>query len=136
MKEQYVTLMDDSARLLTLSGCISTQKVEFLLDSGASNNFVSSHLLKQLGLVSYGGPRVRVRLADRSYVVTNQYIRIIVDFGQVQAFLHFTVLDVECPNILGMPFLKCVNPMIDWQQQKVVFRQQRGVDCVSGGGSV
>ncbi len=133
MKEQYVSYaLDDGARFLTLGGLISGQKVEFLVDSGASHNFVSAKLLAQLGLVSHSGGSVRVRLADRSVVHTNQFIRVMVNFGKVQAFLHFTVLDVACPNILGMPFLKCTNPAINWQTCQVTFPACEG----TSGGSV
>ncbi len=45
--------------------------MEFLVDSGASHNFVSAKLLARLGLVSHAGGSVRVRLADRSVVHTN-----------------------------------------------------------------
>ena len=134
MKEQYVSYaLDDSDRFLTLGGLISGQKVEFLVDSGASHNFVSAKLLARLGLVSHAGGSVRVRLADRSVVHTNQFIRVMVSFGKVQAFLHFTVLDVDCPNILGMPFLKCTNPTINWQTCQVTFTTCGSTSGVSGG---
>lgn len=35
--------------------------------------------------------------------------------------MSFTVLDVTCPLILGMPFLRQANPVIDWTLRKVVF---------------
>ena len=86
-----------------------------MVDSGASNNFVSSKLLNELGIDSHKGPRVRVRLADASTVFTDRFISVLVDFGGgVASLLRFTVLDVECPSILGMPFLQRMNPMIDW----------------------
>ncbi len=86
-----------------------------MIDSGASNNFIASSLLKQLNIVSHKGPRVRVRLADTRTVVTDQFISVLVDFGGgVSALLRFTVLDVDCPSILGMPFLERLNPLIDW----------------------
>ncbi len=104
-----------------LNGDVLGQQVEFLVDSGASYNFVSSSVLKRLGLVSLIGARVRVRLADRRTVETDQFIKVVVNFQGVQAFLQFTVLDVQCPNILGLPFLEELNPVIDWKKKRVVF---------------
>ncbi len=42
-----------------------------MIDSGASNNFIASNLLKALGIESHKVPHVRVRLADASTVVTD-----------------------------------------------------------------
>ncbi len=112
--------------MLTLKARVLGGNVDFLVDSGASNNFVSAQQMKRLGLVVHEGPRARVRLADGSVLSTSKYAKVVVDFGGVQAFLQFTILDVECPSILGMPFLRCVNPAIDWQTCKVTFPKSGG----------
>ncbi len=45
-----------------------------------------------------------------------------MDFGSgVSSLLRFTVLNVECPSILGMPFLERMNPSIDWSKKLVTF---------------
>lgn len=44
-----------------------------------------------------------------------------VNFGTISHCMYFTVLDVTCPLILGMPFLRQANPVIDWTMRKVVF---------------
>ena len=62
-----------------------------------------------------------VRLADGSLIGTNRYVFIYVDFGEVSAYLKFTVLGVQCPLILGMPFLRRLNPLIDWQTRTLCF---------------
>ena len=36
------------------------------------------------------------------------------------SILKFTVLDCECPTILGMPFLRKTNPEIDWSSGKII----------------
>ncbi len=82
---------------------------------------MSSKVLNELGIVSHKGQKVRVRLADRRVVTTDKFINVLVNFGEVSSMLRFTVLDVECPNILGMPFLKRLNPQINWQTLDVTF---------------
>ena len=39
------------------------------------------------------------------------------------SILKFTVLDCECPTILGMPFLRRTNPEIDWSSGKISFKK-------------
>ena len=112
----------DHSGFVTLKARLCNRDVQFMVDSGASNNFIALNLLKALGIESHKGPRVRVRLADASTVVTDQFISVLVDFGGgVSSLLRFTVLDVECPSILGMPFLERMNPAIDWPKKLVTF---------------
>ncbi len=69
-------------------------------------------------------------MADQSVVTTNKFISVLVSFGHgVAQLLRFTVLPVECPTILGMPFLREMNPTIDWVQKVVMFGEGA---CVSG----
>lgn len=67
------------------------------------------------------GPRARIELADSSHLYSCDYLYVSVDFGDVAHCLAFTVLDVDCPLILGMPFLRTANPVIDWNRRKVTF---------------
>ncbi len=109
-----MSITSSSSDFVHLKAKICNKSVAFLVDSGASNNFISSKLLKVLGIESHVGPRVRVGLADASVVNTNRFISVLVDFGEgVGSLLRFTVLDVDCPSILGMPFLERMNPSID-----------------------
>ena len=45
----------------------------------------------------------------------------LVHFGIVSHRLLFTVLDVDCPLVLGMPFLQDCNPVVDWKARSVTF---------------
>ena len=95
--------------------------LEFLLDSGASHNFLPRSVVKRFGFVTVSGPRAWISLADSSHLYPQEYLHISVDFGPVAHSLAFTVLDVDCPLILGMPFLSAVNPRIDWIARSVIF---------------
>lgn len=91
------------------------------MDSGASHNFLPRSIIRQFGFVTTPGPRARIELADSSYLYSCDYLYVSVDFGDVAHCLSFTVLDVDCPLILGMPFLRTANPTIDWNRRKVTF---------------
>ncbi len=67
------------------------------------------------------GREARIQLADASFLYSREYLRVLVDFGSVSHRLIFTVLDVSCPLVLGMPFLRDCNPIIDWKARTVSF---------------
>ncbi len=47
-----------------VSGLLCGNKLDFLVDSGASHNFISMEQLKKFGVHAHEGPVVNVRLAD------------------------------------------------------------------------
>ena len=97
-----------------MSGTICGHNLQFLVDSGASHNFISAHLLESLGIVPHVGRKVSVKLADTSILTATHYLHVVVQFHGVTTMLRFTVLPATCPTILGMPFLRSMNPIIDW----------------------
>ena len=44
------------------------KQLEFLLDSGASHNFLPRSVVKRFGFVTVSGPRARILLADSSHL--------------------------------------------------------------------
>ena len=56
---------------------------------------------------------VYVKMADSSVVKTARFVHFMVDFGKASGMLKFTVLP-KCPSVLGMPFLRYFNPVINW----------------------
>ena len=60
-------------------------------------------------------------MADASFLYSKEYLRVLVHFGSVSHRLTFTVLDVSCPLVLGMPFLRDCNPVVDWKARSVSF---------------
>ena len=95
--------------------------VLFLLDSGATHNFLSRRLCSEIGLDMYIGPSVKIRFANTATVEVDSFAKVCVNFGKVSKFLKFTILDCECLPILGMDFLKTTNPVIDWVNGEVTF---------------
>ena len=96
-------------------GSCSGANFRFLVDSGASHNFLPARFVDTQAFREERGAVVSVRLADGSLIRTNRYVFVYVNFREVSAYLKFTVLSVDCPLILGMPFLRRLNPLINWQ---------------------
>ena len=114
--------VEQSDVFVKVTANVCGSNIRFLVDSGASHNFISAQVLQQLGIQPHRREKVKVRMADQSMVVTDQYIHVLVVFGKgVSALLRFTVLPVDCPSILGMPFLRQLNPHIDWKSKSVIF---------------
>lgn len=101
--------------MFNVSGDIGDTTVSFLLDSGASHNFLSLTFCSSHNLATYSGTRAKVRLADSRVLCTSLYCNVFVQFtDRVGGMCKFTVLDADVPCILGLPFLKRFNPLINW----------------------
>lgn len=101
--------------MLHVSGVINNRSHAFLLDSGASHNFLPLTFCNKYKLDTTTGTRVHVRMADNRVVHTNLYCSVFVKFAEnIGGLIQFTVLDADVPMILGLPFLKRFNPLINW----------------------
>ena len=67
--------------LIGLSGKVHGRKYRFLLDSGASCNFISNDLLRKLGLDWDLVVAQSVRLADGTVLTTSGSVQLKVSFG-------------------------------------------------------
>ena len=111
-----------SESLLCIAGSINNKQLSFLLDTGATHNFLSMSVAEMLGIGLESSSCGSVRLADGSTIECNKYAEVIVSFGTTQSLLRFEVLDCKVVPILGMPFFKQVEPIIDWGNQTVTCK--------------
>ncbi len=112
---------------LVLEGKVHEQDYKFLVDTGATHNFIPEQFVNDNGLAIELGKKVKVNLANGDYVMTNRFARCMVDFGTLSGFLYFTVLP-NCPLILGMSFLRAYNPVIDFENMSIML-EKRGTSC-------
>lgn len=98
---------------------MTRQRVLGLVDSGATHNFVGVSFVQRLGLPTVEGKLLRVKLADGSVVVSSRAICMPVLFGSVVISVYFHVLPSPIDLVLGMDWLKQVNPTIHWKEGKV-----------------
>ena len=97
-------------------GNVCGDKNVFLLDSGASSNFMSKSVVDQYGLKTQDtGKKFTVRLANGRTVTTSDCVRVTVFFGAYHYVGKFYVLDCPVPLILGMDFLSKVQPKINFR---------------------
>ena len=114
--------------LIKLSGLVSGQSAVFLVDSGATGNFVNADFVKQHSLPSVLLPvQDIVTLADGSQQAAGSMVRsapIVIGSYQDQADLVSLPLS-GYDVILGMPWLHQYNPTIDWKQKTICFSDSR-----------
>jgi RNase H-like domain found in reverse transcriptase/Reverse transcriptase (RNA-dependent DNA polymerase)/Integrase zinc binding domain/Chromo (CHRromatin Organisation MOdifier) domain/Retroviral aspartyl protease/Integrase core domain len=117
-----------SSLLIKLTGSLGTHPAVFLVDSGATGNFVSSSFVQQhrLSLDSRTAPDVT--LADghqqkSAGALTAMPIRI----GSFSSPLNLVATDLQGYDvILGMPWLQQYNPRVDWRGQTLSFTDRFG----------
>jgi predicted aspartyl protease len=113
---------------LKLKGKVHEEVYSFLVDTGATHNFVPKSFVRDNGLQVEKGSKVKVKLANGDYVISNNYVKCMVDFGKVSGFLQFTVLP-SCPLILGMSFLRVFKPTLDFDTMQVVLDNSGTSSC-------
>ncbi|KAF1319498.1 Pol protein, partial [Globisporangium splendens] len=106
-----------------------TTPLRALLDTGASNNFVRSHVARALARVISDESRsseskITVRLATGATVTTEKHVtrlRVTHDGRQMEGDFIWLDLDDKFDVILGMPWLKKYQPIIDRNQQSTSY---------------
>lgn len=103
-----------------------------LLDSGASRSFISSRLVKKLGVKPVPTAHaVQVTLADNRVVDASLCLpRVKLKIGSITTSAALYVLeDMEDDLILGMDWLERENPKADWRRKTILLRGKT-IHCV------
>ena len=113
-----------AAALLTVVGTLSGQHVRFLVDTGASENFVSRQLHARLGSPSLSRVDCKIKLADGSHLPAQGQLRLPLVVRGVSRSTGFTVADISFDGILGLPWLSESGAVIDCKDGSLSFAQQ------------
>lgn len=113
-----------SRQLIKLQGFISDHPAVFLIDSGASGDFISSSFVEKFQLPQQSLPnRQLVTLADGAQQSANRCTpNVRVSISTYSEPATFTILPLSGYDvILGMPWLERVNPQVCWRTKRVQF---------------
>ena len=101
-----------------------------LLDSGANSNFVSSKIVEENSLLPVKlGESITVKMADGRTSIIDSYLPLVNVYTEGKDSSANAVIDLlivnelKYPVILGIPWLRVVNPNIDWSDKSYRFSE-------------
>ena len=121
--------------LLCISGTLEGIPVKYLIDSGASDCFVSTEFVTEHGLkTTKTKEKLKIHLADGSVRVTNDCVKqVCVSFGEHAEFLDLQVMKLpKYEVILGKFWLDRWNPQINWKENKMQWKLGSRVVEITG----
>jgi Reverse transcriptase (RNA-dependent DNA polymerase)/RNase H-like domain found in reverse transcriptase/Retroviral aspartyl protease len=99
-----------------VSAFLKNSLVQILIDSGSTGNFISLELVKNLGLQHspLSQPRT-LYFANRSHAIIENYLATTLSINGAKFDVTLEIVpDLAHPVILGMPWLRRFNPVIEW----------------------
>ena len=113
-----------SSPALRLPGTLCGNVVSCLVDSGAEGNFVSQSFIRRYGLKTKKILEQFVTNVNGEQMSVNAWLPGHLKLGTYHDNLVFHVLDLgsQYDVILGTPWLRRCNPVIDWKGNLVTFK--------------
>ena len=111
--------------LLCILGKVEGIEVTFLIDSGASECFLSTTFVEQNKLKTANEKeKLRIQLADGTMRVSNFMVEeASVELEDHTEFLNFSVIPLsKYEAILCKPWLDRWNPVINWKRNSLVWK--------------
>ena len=122
--EPQAALDETGVVLLCIAGQLDGIPVTFLIDSGATECFVSTRVVREHNMkICKKKEKLKIFLADGSEKISSQCLQdICVDLGDHVEYLDFFILDLpKYDVILGKSWLDRWNPIIDWKKNQVTL---------------
>ncbi|CAM6120704.1 unnamed protein product [Calypogeia fissa] len=110
--------------LLVIDGWAEGQQVRVLIDSGASDNFMSRSLAIKLGLRLEVDPDLQLELPNGEIGMIEVLPRTVeLQMGQqYKQSIEWKVIRLACYDLIWeMPWLKEYNPIIDWRSHTLTM---------------
>ena len=101
---------------------IQTVECTALIDSGASDNFISASLVKYLRLQLRNLPTpCHIRAANGGLMPCSHYVVVRATLGEIRFTLTLRVVPTDLRVILGYPFLRFFDPEIWWRDRRMTI---------------
>jgi len=99
-----------------------------LVDSGATHNFLSRQLAERLRLPVKAGNQAACFANGESSELAGE-CSVLVTSAVFKEVVHFAVITLNHPVILGKPWLTKINPKIDWATNSMHLRQMEAASA-------
>ncbi|MCH79346.1 RNA-directed DNA polymerase (Reverse transcriptase), partial [Trifolium medium] len=111
-------------QVIKLRGTIHEVPVVILVDSGASHNFISQHLVHKMNWKTMEGPPMSIKLGDGSCAKTKGVCEDLeIGMEGLKIRVDVQIFDLGCVDVvLGIEWLRTLGDMIvNWQKQTMSF---------------
>ncbi|MCH79300.1 RNA-directed DNA polymerase (Reverse transcriptase), partial [Trifolium medium] len=111
-------------QVIKLRGTIHEVPVVILVDSGASHNFISQHLVHKMNWSVVDSPPMNIKLGDGSCAKTKGICEgLVIDMDGLKIVADVQLFDLGCVDVvLGVEWLRTLGDMIvNWQKQSMSF---------------
>ena len=121
--------------LLCILGELNGLAVTFLIDSGASECFLSTAFVEKNKIkTKKTKEKLNIQLADGTVRMSTLIVeQASVVFDEHAEFIDFSVINLpKYEAILGKPWLNRWNPVIDWKKNSLAWKMGSRMICVQG----
>ncbi|MCH90639.1 RNA-directed DNA polymerase (Reverse transcriptase), partial [Trifolium medium] len=111
-------------QVIKLKGTIHEVPVVILVDSGASHNFISQHLVHKMNWDTIDSPPMSIKLGDGSCAKTKGICQgLEIDMEGLKVVVDVQLFDLGCVDVvLGIEWLRTLGDMIvNWQKHSMSF---------------
>ncbi|MCH87096.1 retrotransposon gag protein, partial [Trifolium medium] len=111
-------------QVIKLRGTILEVPVIILIDSGASHNFISQHLVQKMNWETTESPALSIKLGDGSCAKTKGVCEgLEINVEELKIKVDAQIFDLGCVDVvLGIEWLRTLGDMIvNWQRQTMSF---------------
>lgn len=120
---------ESSSQLLIINGQLRGNSQRWLIDCGASNCFVTQKCVLAANIPTFPCQPLKVRFANGAAQEISESIKITFTSGKSQISIDFYVFNEgeqsrDFDLILGLPWLKAINPQIDWKTLTLRFNNK------------
>lgn len=130
-----VSTPDLSSTCIDFVGMVQGRECRILLDSGASCNFVSESLVKDMPLPTTAlDTPVQVQVADGRCSIANHFVTADLTVGTLQCRVNCIPTELSHYDIvLGKPWLTAFNPDVNWKLNAVSLVHEGSTHVLLGG---
>src|SRR3954463_7093772 len=115
---------EDASALLVVSGLVNGRTARLLIDSGATNSFVSERFVKLHDFQTDRIETKKIRLANGQVITADQRLTAGKEIPGRKKRMDLIVIQLGYDAILGVDWLAVANPSIDFSKKEISFNSK------------